>query len=105
NPLVLDVDDDAMAFIRQQRPDMPVLPLVQNYKNEQWNTDILVKSISSEAKRRALINALLEMVAKYNFGGLTVDIEEVPASSQTDLFIFVNELHQELQKRNLILAQ
>ncbi|HYJ90950.1 MAG TPA: glycosyl hydrolase family 18 protein, partial [Pyrinomonadaceae bacterium] len=105
NPLVLDIDDEAMNFTRQERPDMPVLPLVQNYKNEQWNTDILVKSISTEANRQALITALLDMVAQYKFGGLTIDIEEVPASSQTNLFIFVDELHQELQKRNLILAQ
>jgi len=105
NPLVLDIDDEAMNFIRQQRPDMPVLPLVQNYKNEQWNTDILVKAISTAQSRQKLIQSLLDLVAKNNFGGLTIDIEEVPASSQTDLFIFVNELHQELQKRNLILAQ
>jgi cellulose synthase/poly-beta-1,6-N-acetylglucosamine synthase-like glycosyltransferase/peptidoglycan/xylan/chitin deacetylase (PgdA/CDA1 family)/spore germination protein YaaH len=105
NPLVLDIDDEAVDFIHQQRPDMPVLPLVQNYKNEQWNTDILVKAISTEARRQGLITALLDVVAKNNFGGLTIDIEEVPASSQTDLFIFIDELHQELQKRNLILAQ
>lgn len=105
SPLVLDIDDEAIDFIRQQRPDMPVLPLVQNYKNEQWNSEILVKSISTEEKRRALIASLLETVAKYNFGGLTIDIEEVPANSQTNLFVFIDELHKELQQRNLILAQ
>ena len=94
-----------MKLIRQQRPDIPVLPLVQNYKNEQWNSDVLVHAISTEAARQKLIAALLDVVAKNNFGGLTVDIEEVPAKSQTDLYIFVNELHQELQKRDLILAQ
>ena len=55
NPLVLDIDDDAMDVIHQQRPDMPVLPLVQNYKNEQWNSDILVKSISTDCDRDAVL--------------------------------------------------
>jgi cellulose synthase/poly-beta-1,6-N-acetylglucosamine synthase-like glycosyltransferase/peptidoglycan/xylan/chitin deacetylase (PgdA/CDA1 family)/spore germination protein YaaH len=105
NPLALDIDDKAMDLIHQQRPDIPVLPLVQNYKNEQWNSDVLVHAISTEAARQKVIAALLDVVAKNNFGGLTIDIEEVPAKSQTDLYIFVNELHQELQKRNLILAQ
>lgn len=105
NPLALDIDDKAMDLIHEVRPDIPVLPLVQNYKNEQWNTDILVRSISTEAQRQKLIASLLDVVAKNNFGGLTVDIEEVPESSQTDLYIFVNELHQELRKRSLILAQ
>ncbi|HYJ90480.1 MAG TPA: glycosyl hydrolase family 18 protein, partial [Pyrinomonadaceae bacterium] len=105
NPLVLDIDDQAMDLIHQKKPDMPVLPLVQNYKNEQWNTDILVKSVSTEESRQKLIAALLDVVAKNNFGGLTIDIEEVPDSAQTNLFLFVSELHQELQKRNLVLAQ
>ena len=105
NPLALDIDDKAMDLIRELRPDIPILPLVQNYKNEQWNSDLLVKSISTEAERQKLIAALLDVVAKNNFGGLTVDVEEVPANSQTNLYIFVSELHQELQKRNLILAQ
>ena len=84
---------------------MPILPLVQNYKNEQWNTDILVKSVSTEEQRQKLIASLLDVIAKNHFGGLTLDIEEVPASSQTNLFIFVSEIHQELQQRGLVLAQ
>jgi cellulose synthase/poly-beta-1,6-N-acetylglucosamine synthase-like glycosyltransferase/peptidoglycan/xylan/chitin deacetylase (PgdA/CDA1 family)/spore germination protein YaaH len=105
NPLVLDIDDKAMDLIHQQKPEMPVLPLLQNYKDEQWNSDILVRSISSEAKRQKMIGALLDVIAKNGFRGLTVDIEEVPPNALTDLFIFVSELHQELQKRGLILAQ
>jgi len=105
NPLVLDFDDKAINLIREKRPDLPILPLVQNYKNEQWNSDILVRSISNEVQRKKLINSLLDVVAKNGFGGLTVDIEEVPAASQTNLFLFVSELHQELQSRGLILAQ
>ena len=105
DPLVLDIDDKAVELIRDQRPDMPVLPLVQNYKNEHWNTDILVKAVSSEANRQKLIASLLNVIDKDHFGGLTLDIEEIPAESQTDLFVFVDELHQVFQKRGLILAQ
>jgi cellulose synthase/poly-beta-1,6-N-acetylglucosamine synthase-like glycosyltransferase/peptidoglycan/xylan/chitin deacetylase (PgdA/CDA1 family)/spore germination protein YaaH len=105
NPLVLDIDKSAMDLIHDKKPDMPVMPLVQNYKNEKWNTEILVKAISDEEPRQKLIASLLNVVAENHFGGLTIDIEEVPASSQTDLFIFVSELHQQLQARNLVLAQ
>lgn len=105
DPLVLDIDERAMDLIQNTKPDVPVLPLLQNYKNEQWNSDILIKSVDTEAGRRHLIDSVLEVIAKNKFGGLTVDIEEVPESSQTDLFIFVDELHREFQKRNLILAQ
>lgn len=104
NPLVLDIDDQAMDLIHDQKPDMTVLPLVQNYKNEQWNSELL-KSISTDERRHELISALLDVIAKNNFGGLTIDIEEVPESQQTNLFIFVSDLHRELQSRGLILAQ
>ncbi len=105
NPVVLDIDEDAIHFIQSTRPEMPVLPLLQNYKNEQWNSDILIHSISREANRRLFIDRLLEAIAKYKFGGLTIDIEEVPQASQTDLFTFMKELRAEFQTRGLILAQ
>jgi cellulose synthase/poly-beta-1,6-N-acetylglucosamine synthase-like glycosyltransferase/peptidoglycan/xylan/chitin deacetylase (PgdA/CDA1 family)/spore germination protein YaaH len=105
NPLVLDIDQDAIELIQAKKPEMPVLPLLQNYKNEQWNSDILAHSIDHEADRRRLIDALLQTIARYQFGGLTIDIEEIPPSSQTDLFAFMHELHAEFQARGLILAQ
>ncbi|MFL6374764.1 MAG: polysaccharide deacetylase family protein [Pyrinomonadaceae bacterium] len=104
-PLILDIDDKAVDFIQAHKPEMPVLPLLQNYKDEQWNTDILQKSITTEEDRRKLINSLLAVIDQYRFGGITVDIEEVPPSSQRDLFTFMRELHEEFQPRGLILAQ
>lgn len=104
-PLALDIDEKAMELIQQRKPDMPVLPLLQNYKNEQWNTDILAASLKDQNSRQQLIAKLLEMISKYHFGGLTIDIEEVPASLQPQLYVFVESLHREFQSRGLILAQ
>ena len=53
DPLVLDIDkgaQDALTFLQNNKPEMPVIPLLQNYKNEQWNSDILVRSISTDRK-------------------------------------------------------
>ncbi|MFM9904421.1 MAG: polysaccharide deacetylase family protein [Pyrinomonadaceae bacterium] len=105
SPLVLDIDPDAMQFIRGNKPAMPVLPLLQNYKNEQWNSDILERSVSTEEQRQKLISSLLDTIDKNKFGGITIDIEEVPASSQTNLFEFMKELRAAFQPRGLILAQ
>ena len=105
NPLVLDVDQTALEFMQQEKPEMRILPLLQNYKNEQWNSAILLRSISTEEQRQKLIASLLDTITANKFGGITVDLEEVPAASQNDLFTFVSELHAEFQKRNLILAQ
>ncbi|HMJ08988.1 MAG TPA: glycosyl hydrolase family 18 protein, partial [Pyrinomonadaceae bacterium] len=105
SPLALDIDTRAMDLIREQKPGVAVLPLLQNYKNEQWNSDLLIKSISTDALRKQLTASILDLVAANNFGGITIDIEEVPARSQMDLYEFVSQLHTEFQKRGLILAQ
>ncbi len=108
DPLVLDMNQgarEALDFLQKNKPEIPVLPLLQNYKNEQWNSDILVRSVSNEDQRQKLIAALLTQIDKYKFGGITIDIEEVPQSSQTNLFVFMKELRAELQTRGLILAQ
>ena len=108
NPLMLDIDKsalEALDFLHRNKPEMPLLPLLQNYKNENWNSDILVRSIATEDQRRHLITALLATIDQYKLGGLTIDIEEVPESSQIDLFTFMRELRAEFQPRGLILAQ
>ncbi len=52
NPLILDIDEKAQKFIQQNKPNMPILPLVQNYKNEEWNSDIFAKAIATEESRQ-----------------------------------------------------
>lgn len=107
-PLVLDLDETAvkaLKLIQENKPDMPILPLVQNYKNEEWNSEILDRATATDASRRKLINALLETIKENKFGGLTIDLEEIPASSQMNLFKFMDALHAEFQTRGLILAQ
>src|SRR2546421_5464159 len=85
SPLMVDVDKAALDLIRQNRPQTPIIPLVQNYKDEQWNSDLLALSLADEPSRQRLINALVSMVDENKFGGVGIDFEEVPASTQANL--------------------
>ncbi|MBO0222671.1 hypothetical protein J0689_25680, partial [Vibrio parahaemolyticus] len=82
-----------------------VLPLLQNYKNEQWDAGLISKSLMTAAARQKVIESLLKVIEENKFGGLTIDIEEVPADKQAALLAFVNQLHSEFSKRGLVLAQ
>ncbi|MBK9766258.1 MAG: hypothetical protein IPP63_04155 [Chloracidobacterium sp.] len=62
DPLVLDIKDEAIDFIQRTKPEMPILPLLQNYKNEQWNSEILQRSITTDAQRQKLIAALCKVL-------------------------------------------
>jgi len=105
SPLVLDMDDAAIDFINTEKPDMPILPLIQNYKNEHWNQDILTASISTDDGRQKLISSILATIQQYKLAGITIDIEEVPPAQQGNLFKFIQQLHNEFGQRGLILAQ
>lgn len=105
DPLVLDIDQKAMQLIQAEKPDLKVLPLLQNYRNEQWDPELITKSLNTTGGRRKVIDSLLRIIDENKFGGLTIDIEEVPQDKQAALLAFVSELHSEFSKRGLILAQ
>src|SRR5205085_1846764 len=105
DPLVRDFAPKALDLVRRERPSMPILPLVQNYQNEQWNPQLLARAVATEQSRQRLINALLQTVDENKFRGVTIDLEEVPASSQSNLYRFMEELYSTFHQRGLIVAQ
>jgi cellulose synthase/poly-beta-1,6-N-acetylglucosamine synthase-like glycosyltransferase/peptidoglycan/xylan/chitin deacetylase (PgdA/CDA1 family)/spore germination protein YaaH len=105
DPLVLDFDAKALDLIHKEKPGMPILPLVQNYKNEIWNPQILARAVATESSRRKLIDALTKTVEDNKFAGLTIDLEEVPPKSQNNLFDFMKALYETFHARGLLVAQ
>ncbi len=105
DPLTLDIDQKAVELIQSEKPDMRILPLLQNYKNEKWDTAGIAAAIGTPASRQKLISSLLQVIDDHKFGGITIDIEEVSAADQLKLFEFIKELHTQFQQRGLIVAQ
>src|SRR5205085_11828746 len=71
DPVVRDFAPKALDLVRRERPSMPILPLVQNYQNEQWNPQLLARLVATEQSRQRLINALLQTVDENKFRGVT----------------------------------
>jgi cellulose synthase/poly-beta-1,6-N-acetylglucosamine synthase-like glycosyltransferase/peptidoglycan/xylan/chitin deacetylase (PgdA/CDA1 family)/spore germination protein YaaH len=105
DPLTLDIDQKALELIHSDKPDTKVLPLLQNYKNEQWDSSAIAKALGSETAKQKLITSLLKVIDEYKFGGIAIDIEEVPAEDQMRLFGFIKDLHAQFEQRGLVLAQ
>ena len=105
NPLVTDVDVFALNYIRQTKPQVRVIAMVQNLIDEKWNPGILAKNIADEPSRQRLIGALTTFVEGNKFGGVCVDFEEPPASSQANLLIFMQELHDVFKPKGLTVMQ
>jgi peptidoglycan-N-acetylglucosamine deacetylase len=105
NPLVTDVHIPALNWIRVTRPEVRVLPMVQNVIDEQWQGGLLARTIADEPHRQKLIGALTTFVQDNKFAGICVDFEEPPTEAQGNLLTFMQELHTAFAAKGLLVSQ
>jgi cellulose synthase/poly-beta-1,6-N-acetylglucosamine synthase-like glycosyltransferase/peptidoglycan/xylan/chitin deacetylase (PgdA/CDA1 family)/spore germination protein YaaH len=105
SPLAIDIDAPALNFIRTTRPQVQVIPMVQNLIDEKWNPQLLAHGIGDESSRQQLIQALTSFVQSNKFAGICVDFEEPAAANRADLLTFVQELHAAFQPQGLLVVQ
>jgi cellulose synthase/poly-beta-1,6-N-acetylglucosamine synthase-like glycosyltransferase/peptidoglycan/xylan/chitin deacetylase (PgdA/CDA1 family) len=105
DPLAVDIDTRALDLVRHERPETPILPLVQNYRDEQWDGDLLARAVADEASRQRLVASLVQLVEQNRFAGVCIDLEEVPAASQSNLLLFMEELRASFRPRGWTVAQ
>jgi cellulose synthase/poly-beta-1,6-N-acetylglucosamine synthase-like glycosyltransferase/peptidoglycan/xylan/chitin deacetylase (PgdA/CDA1 family)/spore germination protein YaaH len=103
--LVTEVDAPALNWVRLTRPQVQVIPMVQNLVDEKWQPDLLARAISDEPGRQRLIAALTDFVQQNKFPGVCVDFEEPPPATQQALLTFIQELHQEFAAKGLFVIQ
>ncbi|MDW2981571.1 glycosyltransferase [Rhodanobacter sp. KK11] len=87
------IDAKALNLIRAQKPSTPILPLLQNAANGNWDGPGLARMLADPAVRQARIAQIVAFLGANRFQGVTVDFEEVPETSQKDLKAFLNELN------------
>jgi peptidoglycan-N-acetylglucosamine deacetylase len=93
-PLKYDIDEKVIKLAKSKNPTLKILPLVNNFDQEKWNSKALTHWISSSESRTLLVHKLTDFVQKNGFDGLTIDFESVPKASQVDLLAFMSELHK-----------
>ncbi|HEU4434167.1 MAG TPA: polysaccharide deacetylase family protein, partial [Pyrinomonadaceae bacterium] len=105
NPLATDIHIPALNWIRVTRPETRILPMVQNVVNEDWQSELLARSIADEPHRQRLIASLTKFVQDNKFAGICVDFEEPRSDSQPNLLTFMQELHAAFATHNWLVAQ
>ncbi|MEK6334363.1 MAG: glycosyltransferase [Acidobacteriota bacterium] len=105
SPIEVDLDVPALNLIREKRPQISILPMVQNLSDEKWEKELLSRAVGDEDSRQRLISALSQFVADNKFSGLCVDFEEPAPEAQANLLRFMQELHVAFQPRGWILTQ
>lgn len=95
----------ALNLIRQKRPQISILPMVQNLNDEKWENDVLARAVADEDSRQRLITGLSQFVEQNKFAGICVDFEEPTKDTQPNLLRFMQELHAVFQPRGWIVVQ
>jgi peptidoglycan/xylan/chitin deacetylase (PgdA/CDA1 family)/spore germination protein YaaH/glycosyltransferase involved in cell wall biosynthesis len=87
-----EIDQRALDYIRQNKPSIPILPMIQNANEGNWDGAGLARLLANKREREALLLKIVEFVGSHNFQGLTVDFEAVPPGAQADLKHFLAEM-------------
>jgi len=102
--LKTDMDGRALKLIQDTKPDMPVLPMIQNAVEGKWDGPGLARLLADPVARAARIDDIVAFLDANKFQGLTIDFEEVPAKSQEDLQDFLTALSSSLTAHGLAMV-
>jgi peptidoglycan-N-acetylglucosamine deacetylase len=97
------VDDKVMPFLKGEKAQTEVLPLVNNYDpvSNQWDPDATAKFMGDPAARQRFRRELMVFLATDQYKGITLDIEAFPESSRADYLTLVQELYGDLRSKGL----
>ncbi|HEX8802078.1 MAG TPA: polysaccharide deacetylase family protein, partial [Terriglobales bacterium] len=97
------VDDKVMPFLKAEKAQTEVLPLVNNFDpiTNQWRPDVTARFLADPAARQRFRNELIAFLETDQYKGVTLDIEAFPDNSRSDYKQLVKELYGDLQSRGL----
>jgi cellulose synthase/poly-beta-1,6-N-acetylglucosamine synthase-like glycosyltransferase/peptidoglycan/xylan/chitin deacetylase (PgdA/CDA1 family)/spore germination protein YaaH len=103
-----DEEEKAQAvrdFIKRGQVDVKIMPLLNNFDGEVWQSELLAQFLAKPDSRRRLINDLIPFLKQNNYVGVNIDFENVPFKSQPDLHAFMQELYAAFHAQNLLVSQ
>ena len=102
NGRVRTVDNRVMPYLKQEKAQMEVLPLVNNFDPiaNQWMADV-GKMLDDPEARANFRQQLSLFLASNSYRGVTLDIEGFPERSQPGYRTLIQELANDLHSRGL----
>jgi len=101
----ITTDGKALKLIRDSRPDVAILPVIQNARLEEWDGPGLETLLADPARRAALEDSIAGFVAAEKLQGVVVDFESLEPSVYADLGLFLRELSGKFAPRGWIVVQ
>ncbi|MDE2630740.1 MAG: glycosyltransferase [Alphaproteobacteria bacterium] len=99
------LDNKALTLVRDMRPNVPILPVIQNASAGVWNGPGMQGLLADPARRALLEKGIVSFLAENRLQGVVVDFEEVPPAAYGDLGVFLSELSASFAPRGWIVVQ
>jgi peptidoglycan-N-acetylglucosamine deacetylase len=80
------------AYVRQRRPDLPIMPLVNNCEGTTWDAAKVGALSRNPAARARFTEQALAFVQRGHYRGLSLDLEEVPRVAYPGFYRLVEEV-------------
>ncbi|MCU1256919.1 MAG: polysaccharide deacetylase [Candidatus Angelobacter sp.] len=102
NGIVHSTDDRVMPFLRAEKAEVEVFPLINNYEtvSKQWLPSI-GDFLMDPAARQTFRTQLLLYLSSDRFKGAAIDFEEIPLKAQPGFLALIQELGHDLHARGL----
>jgi peptidoglycan-N-acetylglucosamine deacetylase len=96
------VDDKVMPFLKSEKANVDVFPLINNFDplRQVWLTSV-GDFLNDPAARRSFRDQLTVFLASDRFKGAAIDFEEIPLQAQPGFLALIRELGQDLHSRKM----
>jgi cellulose synthase/poly-beta-1,6-N-acetylglucosamine synthase-like glycosyltransferase/peptidoglycan/xylan/chitin deacetylase (PgdA/CDA1 family) len=97
-------DARMLAYIRATKPNVAVLPTIQNASAGKWDGPGLAALLADPQRRSALERRLTGFVGALKLQGVVIDFEELPDTAHGNLQQFLRELTAQFAPHGWIIA-
>ncbi len=73
----LEVKADARGLALMRKSGVPIMPMLSNNVNGNFNGEVVSRILHNPARRKTLINSLIYQCIKNDFVGINIDFEEL----------------------------
>ena len=80
------------AYIRAHRPEVAIVPLVNNWSGSEWEGAKLGRMLGDPKARARLVGQLLAFVQGHGYAGISIDFENLPARAHPGYLSLLAEL-------------
>lgn len=105
NPnLTLKTSTDSSISHEAKAHHIKVLPLVNNYRNNKWDTQTLHRLFTQPGSEDLFIKNLLGYVKKNHFAGINIDFEDIAPKDQVRFDQFMEKVYGDFHQQGLLVT-